>query len=460
MEHYYLWTIGCQMNDADAARVSAGLRELGLRPTSEVREADLAVLITCVVRQSAEDKVAGRLASLKGLKRERPGVRIAVMGCFVDPQAQMHDRFPYVDAFFKPSDIAGLLQFVREQQERTGVRTTNGERPDAGAPPRADATRLPSSDSLVSLCLGGEPSPRVAATALPEQPPVCAYLPISYGCDHHCTYCIVRLRRGGQQSRPPADIVAEAQRLVDSGTREITLLGQNVDAYGQDLGTTDLADLLGALHELEGLWRIRFLTSHPGEMSLKLIRTVAGLPRICPHFELPVQAGDDDILRRMGRNYTVAHYRQLVATIREQVPGSSIATDVIVGFPGESEAQFQGTCDLLAELRFDSVHIAKYSPRPGTPAMRLPDDVPPAEKERRRVLVEELQTRISREIHAALLGRTVEVLVEERQRGRWKGRTVTNKLVFFDDDRDRRGQLVPVRITWAGPWSLRGECTR
>jgi tRNA-2-methylthio-N6-dimethylallyladenosine synthase len=415
VERYYLWTIGCQMNDADAARVSAGLAELGLSPTANVREADLAVLITCVVRQSAEDRVVARLASLKGLKRQRPAARIVVMGCFVHPAGALQERFPFVDGFFGPSDIGGLLQFVRGQQRRP-------TRPAAAAPP-----------------------------------PVSAYVPISYGCDHHCTYCIVRLRRGSQQSRPLADIVAEAEGLAASGTREITLLGQNVDAYGQDLGTADLADLLVALHEMDGLWRIRFLTSHPAHMSPKLIQTVARLPRVCPHFELPVQAGDDDILQRMGRGYTVARYCQLVAAIREAVPGCSIATDVIVGFPGESNAQFQATYDLLAALRFDSVHIAKYSPRPGTPAARLPDDVPPQEKERRRALLEELQTRVSREIHDALLGQSVEVLVEERQRGRWKGRTATNKLVFFAHEGDWRGQLARVRITWAGPWSLRGE---
>jgi tRNA-2-methylthio-N6-dimethylallyladenosine synthase len=415
MERYYLWSIGCQMNDADAARVSAGLTEMGLSPTTDVREADLAVLITCVVRQSAEDRVVGRLASLKGLKRERPGVCIAVMGCFVDPEAELQDRFPYVDAFFRPSDIAALLQFVAEHHRQP---------------------------------LGH---------AAPSQPAVSANVPISYGCDHHCTYCIVRLRRGAQQSRPLADIVAETERLVRGGTREITLLGQNVDAYGEDLGAADLADLLVALCGLDALWRIRFLTSHPAHMSPKLIQAVAHLPRVCRHFELPAQAGDDDILRRMGRGYTVARYRRLVAAIREGVPGCSIATDIIVGFPAETEAQFQATYDLLAELRFASVHIAKYSPRPGTPAALLADDVAPAEKERRRALLEELQTRISSEIHAALLGQTVEILVEERQRGRWKGRTVTNKLVFFEDAGDRRGQLARVRITWAGPWSLRGE---
>jgi tRNA-2-methylthio-N6-dimethylallyladenosine synthase len=415
MERYYLWNIGCQMNDADAARVSTGLAEMGLAPTGDVRQADLAVLITCVVRQSAEDKVVGRLASLKGLKRQRPGVRIAVMGCFVDSESALQDRFPYVDAFFKPSDIPGLLQFVEKHHPRQPERTR------------------------------------------PPQPALSERVPISYGCDHHCTYCIVRLRRGRQKSRPILDIVAETELLARGGTREITLLGQNVDAYGQDREAADLADLLVALHRLDGLWRIRFLTSHPAHMSPKLIQTVARLPKVCPHFELPVQAGDDDILRRMGRGYTVAGYRRLVAAIREAAPGCSIATDVIVGFPGETEAQFQATYDLLAELRFDSVHIAKYSSRPGTPAARLPDDVPQTEKERRRALLEELQRGISGQIHSALLGQTVEILVNERQRGRWKGRTVTNKLVFLEDEGDRRGQLVAVRITSAGPWSLRGE---
>jgi tRNA-2-methylthio-N6-dimethylallyladenosine synthase len=254
------------------------------------------------------------------------------------------------------------------------------------------------------------------------------------------------------------DIVDEVQHLAHAGVREVTLLGQNVDTYGQDLGPglPDLADVLAALQRIEGLWRIRFLTSHPHDLIPRLIETVAASPKVCPHFELPVQAGDDRVLQRMGRHYTVVCYRQLVAGIRERIPACSIATDVIVGFPGENEAQFQATYDLLAALRFDSVHIARYSARPATPAARLLDDIPAEEKERRRALLEELQTRISSEINAALLGQTVEVLIEERQRGRWKGRTVTNKLVFFEHPADWRGQLARVEITHAGAWSLRG----
>lgn len=418
MKRYYLWTIGCQMNDADAARIAQGLSVMGFQPTTQLTEVDLVILLTCVVRQSAEDKVVGRLSSLKSLKRRHPYTLIAVMGCFVDDEQILSTRFPYVDVFFKPSDIEGLLQFVAQ-----------------------------------SMPVSSQPSTH------PITLPVCAYVPISYGCDHHCTYCIVRLRRGRQCSRPLPEIISEVRSLVQGGVREVTLLGQNVDAYGQDLplGAPNLADVLAALQEIPELWRIRFLTSHPGDMSLEVIETVATSSKVCPHFELPVQSGDDLILQRMGRRYTVAQYRSLIAAIRERIPSCSIATDVIVGFPGESVAQFQATYDLVESLRFDAVHIAKYSPRPGTPAARLPDDVPPEEKERRRTLLEKLQTQIAAEINAALMGQRVEVLVEEPHRGRWKGRTVTNKLVFFEDTTDHRGQLVTVEITHTGPWSLLGK---
>ncbi|NLE77715.1 MAG: MiaB/RimO family radical SAM methylthiotransferase, partial [Chloroflexi bacterium] len=290
------------------------------------------------------------------------------------------------------------------------------------------------------------------------QAPVATAVPIALGCDHLCTYCIVRLRRGALQSRPMTEIAAEAAALVGQGVREITLLGQNVDAYGQD--RTDAASLhalLRAIHPLEGLWRIRFLTSHPADLEDELIEAVAALPKVCPHFELPVQSGSDAVLRRMVRRYRVADYRRLAQRIRQRVPGASIATDVIVGFPGETAEQFAETAALLEELRFDAVHVAAYSPRPGTAAFRLPDDVPPEEKERRRQAVEEIQERVVGEINQALLGQTVEVLVEGRRKGRWWGRTVTNKLVFFPDDRPRYGDRVAVRVEWAGPWSMLGQ---
>jgi tRNA-2-methylthio-N6-dimethylallyladenosine synthase len=429
--NYYLWTIGCQMNFADSRRAAEELNKLGYREAARPEDADLILLNTCVVRQSAEDKVVGRLTSLLGLKRRKPELKLALMGCFVNEIPALQHRYPWVDAFIKPSDIATVVELAQRQWAESPVPS------------------FPMSQS--------------------PTPPVSVGVSISHGCDHLCTYCIVRLRRGPEVSRPVDEILREVKGLAQRGVKEITLLGQNVDSYGRDLAplqaggtrgghSPDLADLLEAVHGVEGLARIRFLTSHPADMTDRLIETVARLPKVCEHMEVPVQSGDDTVLRRMGRGYTVAEYRDLIGRIRRAMPGVGLATDVIVGFPGETKAQYEATYRLLEELRFDMVHVAAYSPRPGTPAERLPDDVPAEEKERRRKAVDALQERIVGEINAQLLGQTVEVLVEERHKGKWRGRTRTNKLVFFDvDERDWAGQLAQVRITRAGPWSMQGE---
>jgi tRNA-2-methylthio-N6-dimethylallyladenosine synthase len=425
--NYYLWTIGCQMNFADSRLAAEELEKLGYREAKRPQEADLILLNTCVVRQSAEDKVVGRLTSLLGLKRRKPELKLALMGCFVNEIPALQDRYPWVDAFIKPSDVTSVVELARAQR-------------------------------------AGSPLPDLPASPSPS-PPVSVGVSISQGCDHLCTYCIVRLRRGPEVSRPVDEIVREVKGLAQRGVQEITLLGQNVDSYGHDLPprreggrAPDLADLLEAVHGVEGLARIRFLTSHPADMTDRLIETAARLPKVCEHMEVPVQSGDDTVLRRMGRGYTVAEYRDLVERIRRAMPAVGLATDVIVGFPGETEAQYEATYRLLEDLRFDMVHVAAYSPRPGTPAERLPDDVPAEEKERRRRAVDALQERIVGEINAHLLGQTVEVLVEERHKGKWRGRTRTNKLVFFGvDDRDWTGRLVQVRITRTGPWSMQGE---
>jgi tRNA-2-methylthio-N6-dimethylallyladenosine synthase len=281
------------------------------------------------------------------------------------------------------------------------------------------------------------------------------------GCSTGCTYCIIPYRRGPERSRPTSEIVAEARALAAQGVKEITLLGQIVDRYGLDLpGQPTLASLLRNLHEIEGLLRIRFLTSHPAWMTDELLDAVADLPEVCEHVEVPVQAGDDEVLARMQRGYTADDYRRLIARIRECIPNVSIATDVIVGFPGETAEQFQRTYDLLAELRLDKVHIARYSPRPQTLAARkYADDVSPEEKERRRKALDTLQSGIVGEINARLLEQTVEALVEGRdeKKDRWYGRTRTDKLVFFESADDWRGKLAQVRVAWAGPWSLIGE---
>ena len=431
MKSYFAWTIGCQMNFSDSSQAAASLESLGLAPAPRAEDADLIVLNTCVVRQRAEDKAAGRISSLKSVKRRKPQTAIVVMGCLVHEDVPaLQAQFPHVDLFLRPSDVRGLTEFA-ENWLSVGAQ-----------PSRAELAHAPLLEQTLER-----------ATA-----PVSAYVPIMHGCDHHCSYCIVTLRRGPGRSSSVQEVVAEANRIVSAGAKEITLLGQNIDTYGRDLPERpDLADLLEAVHEIQGLRRIRFLTSHPADMADKLIATIAQLPKVCEHFELPVQAGDDLVLRRMGRGYTAQAYRELIGRIREAMPPASIATDVIVGFPGETEAQFQRTLDLVADLRFDAVHIAAYSPRPGTPAARLPDDVPAEEKARRRQAVEQMQEAIAAEINAPLLGASVEILVEERRKGKWKGRTRSNKLVFFSSPGDWRGKLAQVRITWTGPWSLQGS---
>jgi len=432
MATFHIWTIGCQMNKADSRMVSEELMKLGYTPVDRAQDADLVVLNTCVVRQSAEDRVVGYLSSLKPLKMRRRDARLVVMGCLAgdDNITSLRRHFPYVDAWLKPSDVQGVLDLVgRDGLQTAGVsKTSEVFRPEPVCPTDRQTT------------------------------PVSVFVPVMHGCHRLCTYCIVRLRRGRERSRPIGEVTCEVKQLVTRGAREVTLLGQNVDSYGGDLpGKPTLADLLHAVQKVEGLWRIRFLTSHPGDVRPHLIEAVAELPKVCEHFELPVQSGDDEVLRRMGRGYTAAQYRALVDRIRVRIPGVSLATDVIVGFPGETETQFENTLRMLEDLRFDVVHVAAYSERPGTPAARLRDDVSPGEKERRRKALEALQEGIAAEINRRLVGQTLEVLVEEKQKGRWRGRTRTNKLTFFEDGANWRGKLASVRLAWAGPWSLIGE---
>jgi tRNA-2-methylthio-N6-dimethylallyladenosine synthase len=288
---------------------------------------------------------------------------------------------------------------------------------------------------------------------------VSAPVAIVYGCSHACTFCIIPQKRGVERSRPVGEIAAEVRSLVAQGVKEVVLLGQIVDRYGKDVpGGPDLADLLRVINDIDGLERIRFLTSHPNYMTDRILHAVADLPKVMPQIEIPIQAGNNDVLAAMKRGYTREEYRALIHHVREIIPDAAIHCDVIVGFPGETAEQFQDTYDILAELRLDKIHLARYSPRPGTVSTRrMDDDVPDEEKRRRFHLLESLQKEILLEKMRRHLGETVEVLVEDRDKGRWRGRTPHNKLVFFDDPRDLRGQLVNVEITHTGPWSMSGR---
>ena len=447
---YHIWTEGCQMNVADSQRVASELEKLGYRATRDAESADVIVLNTCVVRQSAEDKAYSRLMSLKPLKRERPDVVLGLMGCLVGVRdaSPLQQRFPFVDVFLPPSDPTKLVQLLRARDGHA----SRGE--DYELEQREVEKRYELQDADLIL-------PVHERGAL-----VSAHVPIVYGCNHVCTFCIIPYRRGKERSRSIGEIAAEVRALVHQGVKEVTLLGQIVDRYGYDVQDGPrLPDLLRAVHDIAGLERIRFLTSHPLYMTDDLLDTVAALPKVCQHIEVPVQSGDDAMLNKMKRGYMVNDYRALIARIRARLPNAGIATDIIVGMPGETETQFLGTYDLLKELKLDVAHVAMFSPRPNTVAARWDDDVPLEEKERRRQAIDDLQAEIVTRINAKYLGQTVEVLVEEKNRApsggngknRWKGRTSQNKLVFFEDEtRDWKGQLANVHVDRTGPWSMLG----
>jgi tRNA-2-methylthio-N6-dimethylallyladenosine synthase len=433
---YHIWTEGCQMNVADSQRVGSSLEHLGYIFTDKAEEADVIVLNTCVVRQSAEDKAIGRLHSLRPLKDQNPQLVINLMGCLVGVHGaeKLREKLPFVDVFSPPSDPGPLVSFLTQGEVRSIE--------DAET-----ARRFLMMDE--DLILPAHERGKL----------VSAHVPVVYGCSHACTFCIIPFRRGVERSRLVGDIVGEVRSLVAQGVKEITLLGQIVDRYGTDVPDgPNLAGLLRVVHQVDGLERIRFLTSHPNYFGEDLMEAVAGLPKVMPHIEVPIQAGDDTVLENMKRGYTQDDYRRLVEKIRKVIPDCSIATDIIVGFPGETEEQFRQTYNILAELKLDVAHLARYSSREGTVATRrMLDDVPEEEKMRRFRMLEELQEQIVGEINARYLGQTVDVLFEEKVKGRWKGRTPTNKLVFLEADDDLRGKIIPVTITWTGPWSMQAR---
>ncbi|MCC6177181.1 MAG: tRNA (N6-isopentenyl adenosine(37)-C2)-methylthiotransferase MiaB [Chloroflexi bacterium] len=421
MGTFNIWTIGCQMNTADARKLSDELEEQGFQEIESARHADLVVLYSCMVRQHAEDKIRNKLGELRRLKREKPSTRIAVAGCVGDVDA-WQKKYPFVDFFLSPgqdlsvrdrlADLVELDQFYRI------------EPPDAARAPR-----------------------------------VSEGITMHQGCNRNCTFCIVPSTRGRERSRTPDDILCEVRGLVSRGTREIVLLSQIAERYGRDLRPrVTLAELLRHLNDgADGLERIRFLTSYPADFHADLIEAIATLPKVMEDLNLPLQSGDDEMLGRMRRGYTVGLYKDLVARIRDRVPGISLATDIIVAFPGETEQQYQNTLAVLAEIQFDVVHIAAYSPRPGTPAADYPDQLSLEEKKRRVHGVEALQKDIATAKNAPLLGQTVEVLVEGESRGKWYGRTRTNKLVHLASERQLAGETVHARITATSPWSLQGD---
>ncbi len=412
----HLWHIGCQMNDADHERLAELFAEIGFVPDVALDDADIAVLISCAVRSNAEQKVYGKFKELIPWKKARPGRAIALTGCMaVEHGSALLERMADLDYMFDVREPEGF--FARLQSLYGG---------DVDGP-----VTMPASDRLL------------------------AYVPVMGGCNEMCTYCIVPFVRGRESSRTTAEIVEDVHRLVGRGVREVTLLGQNVNSYCDPQAGTGLPELLAAVDAVPGLWRLRFLTSHPRNAVPQLFEAMRDLPTVCEQLHLPVQAGHDELLRRMRRVYRVAEYRDKIDDARQTVPDLALTTDIIVGFSGETQAEFEGTVQLLRDIRYDVVHIQAYSVRPGTAAARRPDDVPLPEKKRRLNHLLDIQRGIALERNRALLGRRVEVLVEGlAEDGRGFGRTRQGKVAWLPAGSAAAGELHTGRVAAVTHWQL------
>lgn len=438
MKAYYVKTFGCQMNEHDSELLAGMLEAMGFCPAGEMKDADLILLNTCCIRETAENKVFSLLGRLRQLKRERPGLILGVCGCMPQQKntaARIRQLFPHVDLVFGTHNVHVLPDLIRRRGEEGPVLEVWPE--EAGIPE-------------------GLPVKRKEG--------VRAYVTIMYGCNNFCTYCIVPYVRGRERSRKPEEIVAEVAELGRAGYREIVLLGQNVNSYGKDLDhPVDFADLLAGLEGVESVKRIRYMTSHPRDFNEKLIYTIARSDKVCEHFHLPVQAGSNRVLQKMNRGYTREGYLELIGAIKSAVPKATVTTDIIVGFPGEEEDDFNDTLDLVRQVRFDSSYTFIYNPRKGTPAALMAGQVSEEEKKRRIQALIQLQNTISLERNEEEVGQDQEVLVEGESADRpgWLlGRNRGNKIVLFPGQKDQTGKLPRVKITAARLAHLEGTLLR
>lgn len=422
-------TFGCQANELDSERIAGLLASQGYQAAEALEEADLIILNTCSIREKAEQKVYSQLGKLQILKRQKAGLVLGLSGCLAQQEGErLKKRFPYLDLVAGPQDI--------------------GRIPALLAQARGEESYLPFGNEDWH---GIEPC---------RESRIKAWVGIMEGCDNFCSYCVVPYTRGRERSRPPEDVLLEIEGLLTRGYREITLLGQNVNSYGKGLRPpVTFPELLYRIETLVGgrLW-VRFATSHPRDLTPQLVEALAELGSLCEHLHLPIQSGSTRVLRLMNRGYTREDYLARVNLVRSRVPKISITTDIIVGFPGETEGDFQDTLSLLQEARFDNAFSFKYSPRPRTAAAAFPDQLPEGLKSSRLQGVQRLQAQISLEKNRALLGKEVEVLVEgEGERGFLTGRMRQNKIVHFQGSGQKAGGLVLVRLEEAFPYHLKGR---
>jgi len=431
---YYVWTSGCQMNVHDSEKIAGIFSETGYKEAADTNNADVIVLNTCSIREKAEQKFYSELGRLKKAKKENPDLKVAVAGCIAKQEGKkLFKKFPYIDFVVGPNNIDSVQDWIS--------RTSNG--------------------NGQLLAINDNPEYPNKILPMKRSGGMQAWVSIMYGCDNFCAYCVVPYTRGRERSRPFQDIVKEIEILAGEGVKEVTLLGQNVNSYGRKLSENkDFPALLKAIHEIDGIKRIRFVTSHPKDFSIKLIEAMRDLPKVCEHIHLPVQAGSDNTLKLMNRKYTYSDYKQKIDLLKKEVPGIAITTDIIAGFPGETDEDFECTITAMKEIEYDGVFAFKYSKRPGTKALDFPDHIDEDIKTKRLAAVLELQESITSLNNKTLEGTTVEVLVEGVSRTNpdtLTGRTRTNKIVNFPGESSDIEKLIKVKITKAMQHSLYGE---
>ncbi|MBP2632550.1 MAG: (Dimethylallyl)adenosine tRNA methylthiotransferase miaB [Firmicutes bacterium] len=434
---FFVITYGCQMNENDSERLAGQLKVMGYSKTEVMEDADLILVNTCCVRESAENKIFGKIGDLKRLKTENPDLIIGIAGCMAQKDGDaIFEKAPHVDFVMGTNQVHELAKVIEE------VQTSNGR--------------------VTAMATGDQEMPSEVPTE--RNGNISTWVPIMYGCNNFCTYCIVPYVRGRERSRPMTDIIKEIEEIVSEGFKEVTLLGQNVNSYSKDSKEADFADLLAAVDRVPGIERVRYMTSHPRDLSDKAIEVIKNSKHICEHFHLPVQYGSDKILKAMNRGYTTAYYRELVKKIRVSVPNASISTDLIVGFPGETKEDFEETLAFLKDIRYDVAYTFLYSKRSGTPAATMEEQVPEEVKKERLQQLMDVQNQISLEINQQFEGQMLEVMVEGESRKDetvLSGRTRTNKIVLWKKEgTEEVGQLLNIKITHAQTWVLKGELVK
>jgi len=431
---YFLLTYGCQMNESDSERYAGQLESLGYRRTEDMDMADVVLLNTCCVRETAEGKILGKIGELKHVKQHNPNLIIAVAGCMAQEwQDRLFERAPHIDLVIGTHNIHKLIELIRERQATSGHYL------------EADMT-MPAFHDL--------PTKRFQKFF--------AWVPIMNGCNKFCTYCIVPYVRGREVSRPIADIVREIEEIAKEGYKEITLLGQNVNSYGLDLKDgTDFSSLLQAVDRIGGIERVRYMTSHPKDMTFAMIDAIADSKKVVNHMHLPIQSGSDELLKKMNRGYTVDQYMELVEYARKRIPDLVLTTDIIVGFPGETEEMFCQTLDLLKRVQYDMAYTFIYSPRTGTPAAKMDHQIPQEEKSRRLQRLMDVQNVYSLQLNQAMEHKEYEVIVEgptKNDENHWFGRTTGNKMIIWEHDGSAAvGDTVKVAVDKGQTWVLKGH---